>query len=180
MIAWRACCGSLSEWPRLQLGVLESDPRAPTNHEFFAQPYAFQSRDFLRRLVVGKVIQFQVLYTVTPAGSKTLEFGRVILSPTGPYLPELAVEQGWVKVRENAGSNENSEEVTAILEKLKALEAKARANGNGLWASSLEVVETAYDLADSEAFAERWKGQNLDGKREKGTMVLQVVGLICF
>ena len=130
--------------------------------------------------MVGKVIQFQVLYTVTPAGSKTLEFGRVILSPTGPYLPELAVEQGWVKVRENAGGKDNSEEATAILEKLKALEAKARANGDGLWAPSLEVVETAYDLADPEAFAERWKGQNLDGKQKKATRFVQAVGLIYF
>lgn len=114
--------------------------------------------------MVGKVVQFQVLYTVSPAGSKTLEFGQVKLSPTGPFLPELVVEKGWVKLRDNAGNIETSEEANALLEKLKALEARAKANSEGLWGSDLEVVETTYDVSNSEAFLQEWKGRPVDGQ----------------
>ncbi|KAI9822189.1 MAG: hypothetical protein M1826_000543 [Phylliscum demangeonii] len=132
------------------------------------EPFAFQSRDFLRRLTVGKVIQFQVIYTISPPNSKTIELGRVLLSPTGPSLPELAVEKGWVKLREGAGRNEDSEEASSLLEKLKPLEARARADGAGLWSSPpAEVVQTEYDLADGHAFLEQWKGQEVDGIVEK-------------
>ncbi|KAI9884064.1 MAG: sedoheptulose-7-phosphate:D-glyceraldehyde-3- phosphate transaldolase [Watsoniomyces obsoletus] len=131
------------------------------------EPYAFQSRDFLRRLVVGKVVQFQVLYTVSPAGSKTLEFGQVKLSPTGPFLPELVVEKGWVKLRDNAGSSEYSEEANNLLEKLKAVEARAKANSEGLWGSDVEVVETTYDVSKPEEFLQEWKGQSVDAIIER-------------
>ncbi len=100
---------------------------------------------------------------MTPAGSKTLEFGQVLLSPGGPSLPELAVEKGWVKIRDGAGSNDNSEEANALLERLRSLEAKARAEGVGLWEPSPPVIETTYDVADAEAFFGQWKGEVLNG-----------------
>lgn len=113
---------------------------------------------------MGKVVRFDILYSVTPQGSKTLEFGRIALSPTGPYLPDLAVEKGWVKVRENAGQNEQSEEATSLLEKLRALETKAKSRGEGLWQSSSETVKTTYDVSDPQGFLAQWKGQNINGK----------------
>lgn len=110
------------------------------------------------------MIQFQVLYTISPPNSKTIELGRVTLSPTGPFLPDLAVEKGWVKIRENAERNAESEEAAALLEKLKQLEAKARVDSVGLWSASGEVIETKYDLSDPQGFIEQWKGQEVDGE----------------
>lgn len=112
---------------------------------------------------MGKVVQFQVLYTISPPNSKTIELGRVMLSPTGPFLPDLAVEEGWVKIRDNAGRNEDSEEASALLEKLKQLESKARADSKGVWAGSGNTIETIYDLSDHQSFIEKWKGHEVDG-----------------
>lgn len=93
-----------------------------------------------------------------------MEFGRIMVSPTGPYLPEVAVEQGWLKLRENLGHNEYSEEAHALLEKLRALEAQAKSQAQGLWQPSLGIIEIDHDLPDSQAFLEQWKGHAMDGR----------------
>ncbi|KAI9788742.1 MAG: hypothetical protein M1816_006599 [Peltula sp. TS41687] len=131
------------------------------------EPHAFQSRDFLRRLTVGKVIQFQVVYTISPPNGKKVELGRIMLSPTGPILPDLAAEKGWVKIRENAERNAESEEAAALLEKLKSLEAKARLDSAGLWSSAGETIETKYDLSEPQGFIEQWKGHDVDAIAER-------------
>lgn len=131
------------------------------------EPYAFESRDFLRRLIVGKVVRFQILYTVTSPAGKTTEYGRALLSPTGPHLPELLLENGWVKLRDNAGHNEQTEEAKVQLEKLRVLEAKAKSNGAGLWKSSSDYARTQYDLQNPQAFLEQWKSQVVDAIVEK-------------
>ena len=104
-----------------------------------------------------------MLYTISPPGTKKIELGRLALSPTGPFLPDLAVEKGWVKLRDNAGRNEESEEATALLEKLKQLEPKAKADSEGVWASSGETIETKYDVSDAHALVDQWKGREVDG-----------------
>ncbi|KAI9843291.1 MAG: hypothetical protein M1837_006506 [Sclerophora amabilis] len=136
---------------------------APRLRKDGEEPYAFESRDFLRRLVVGKVIQFQVLYTISPPGSKAIELGQVSLQ-TGQSLPELAVSEGWLKIRDNAGRNEDSEEASALLEKLKAAEASARADSKGLWAARDQTINVMNELPDPKSFVEEWKGKSLDGK----------------
>ena len=112
---------------------------------------------------MGKVVRFQVLYSVTSSAGKNTEYGRVLLSPTGPHLPDLLLENGWVKLRDNAGHNEQTEEAKAQLEKLRALEAKAKSNGVGLWKSPSDYARTQYDLEDPRAFLEQWKSQVVDG-----------------
>lgn len=86
-----------------------------------------------------------------------------MLSPTGPFLPEIAVERGWVKLREKGGRDEYGEEAAALLEKLKALEAKAKAASEGLWASGGGTIENSHDLSNPQAFVEQWKGKQVDG-----------------
>ncbi|KAI9804408.1 MAG: hypothetical protein M1825_001307 [Sarcosagium campestre] len=131
------------------------------------EPFAFQSRDFLRRLVVGKVVQFQVLYTITPPNSRPIELGRVISPTTGQAFPETAVAEGWLKLRDNAGRNETTDESISLLEKLKAAEAKAKSESKGLWATSGGAIEVVQDLDDPKAFAEEWKGKPVDAIVEK-------------
>ncbi|RFU32392.1 hypothetical protein B7463_g3909, partial [Scytalidium lignicola] len=127
------------------------------------EPYAFDSRDALRKLVVGKTIQFQVLYTIP---NTKREYGIAFLSD-GRRLPEEMVQEGWLKLREDAGRKEDSEEVTQQLDKLRLLEATARSEDKGLWAPSGGRIKVQHDMGDAQAFLESWKGKTVDGLVER-------------
>ena len=118
----------------------------------------------MRRLVVGKVIQFQVLYNV-PTGVKR-DYGIVMLQG-GQKLPQEAVSEGWVKLRDDAAKKDESEESKALLEKLELEEARAKADSKGLWAESGGKVENSFEIPDPKAFVEEWKGKSLDAIVER-------------
>ncbi|KLJ06212.1 hypothetical protein EMPG_10361 [Blastomyces silverae] len=127
------------------------------------EPFAFQSREFLRELLVGKVIKFQVLYTI-PTTKR--EYGIVKL-PNAQELPELCVAEGWVKVREDAGKREESEDTVALLDKLRDLENRARTESKGVWASTGGDLEAAYEVPDPKALIESEKGNQIDAVVER-------------
>lgn len=126
------------------------------------EPFAFASRDYLRKLLVGKEIRFRVLYQI-PTTKR--DYG-LIYTPDGKMFPELLVQDGWVKMREDAGKREESEEVTQLIEKLQAAEAHAKADSKGLWADDQSVgrVECAFEVPDAKSFVEQEKGKNIEGK----------------
>ncbi|KIV91408.1 hypothetical protein PV10_05951 [Exophiala mesophila] len=126
------------------------------------EPFAFQSREFIRELVLGKVIQFQVLYAVP---STKREYGRVKL-PNGPELPDLVVKQGWAKVREDAGKKEDDESALAYLDSLRSLESEAKSNNLGLWAKGGQI-ENSSEVADPSALVERYKGKKVEAIVER-------------
>ncbi|KAF2104142.1 nuclease domain-containing protein 1 [Rhizodiscina lignyota] len=133
------------------------------------EPYAFASRDFLRRLLVGKVIHFRTLYKIPTTGR---EYGILLVGGApgqpGANLPDLAVEEGWVKLRDDAGRKEEAEETMQLLEKLRALEARARVDGKGVWAEGKDGrVDCGYDVSDVKAFVDEWKGKNIEAIVEK-------------
>ncbi|KAI9812291.1 MAG: hypothetical protein M1827_004740 [Pycnora praestabilis] len=128
------------------------------------EPFAFESRDFLRRQVVGKVVQFQVLYNI-PTGAKR-DYGVVTIQG-GRSLPEYAVEEGWLKLRDDAGRKDDGEEAVAQLEKLQLLEAKARSENRGLWEPNRGKIDSRHELADPKAFVEENKGKSIDSIVEK-------------
>ena len=107
------------------------------------------------------MIQFNVVYNI-PTGAKR-DYGIVTIQG-GQTLPELAVAEGWLKLRDDASRKDDSEEAGAQLEKLKLLEAKARADSKGLWATDNSRIENSYELSDPKAFLDVYKGQALDGK----------------
>ncbi|OCK79453.1 hypothetical protein K432DRAFT_299815 [Lepidopterella palustris CBS 459.81] len=128
------------------------------------EPFAFESRDFLRRLLVGKVVHFKVLYKI-PTGLNR-EYGIITL-PNKTQIPELAVAEGYVKLRDDAGRKDDSEEAAIILEKLQMVEARAKADSKGLWAETGGKIENSYELPDPKAFVEEWKGKPIDAIVEK-------------
>ncbi|KAI9753075.1 MAG: hypothetical protein M4579_005347 [Chaenotheca gracillima] len=140
-----------------------SAPRLRKDNE---EPYAFESRDFLRRLVVGKVVQFQVLYTISPPGSKAIELGKVSLQ-SGQSLPELAVSEGWLRIRDNAGRSDDSEEASSLLESLRTAEATAKAESKGLWGGTGDNISITNEIPDPKSFTEEWKGKSIDSIIEK-------------
>ncbi|KAL8827940.1 MAG: hypothetical protein Q9191_002886 [Dirinaria sp. TL-2023a] len=128
------------------------------------EPYAFQSRDFVRRMTVGKVVQFKVLYSI-PTGVKR-DYGTVILQG-GQSLPEAAVSEGWAKLRDDAGRKDESEESKMLIEKLELQEAKAKHDSKGLWATGDGRIENKYEITDPKSFAEKWQSRPLDAIVER-------------
>jgi staphylococcal nuclease domain-containing protein 1 len=92
------------------------------------------------------------------------EYGIVWL-PNGPQIPESAVAEGWLKLRDDAGKrDEETPEVTALVEKMQLAEAHAKADSKGIWAGPGNgVIKCAYELADPKGFTEKNKGKTLDG-----------------
>ncbi|KAI0019736.1 tudor domain-containing protein [Xylariomycetidae sp. FL0641] len=125
------------------------------------EPFAFQSRDYLRSLVVGKPIQCTVLYTIPNSGR---EYGVAQLRD-GTQLPDELVKAGWIKVREDAGRKEESEEVLQRLETLRSLESQAKSEGKGLWAGVDGVIEVQNNI--SAINFDDWKGKTVDGIVER-------------
>lgn len=126
------------------------------------QPFAFQSRDFLRRTVVGKKVQFRVLYSVA---SMNREYGIVTLQD-GRNLVELVVSEGVVKVRDDAGRREEQPEHETLIEKLRIMEDQAQTAGKGVWnADDDGKIEARYESpSDPDSFLEEHKGKKIDGE----------------
>lgn len=106
-------------------------PRLQANEK-----YAFESRELLRTLLVGKKIKFWVNYKANTGR----EFGD-ISTPLFPSLIEYVLEKGAAKLRDNAGSFDDEEDEE--LAKFKAAEEKAKALNLGVWdpqARSLNLV----------------------------------------
>ena len=96
------------------------------------EQWAFDSREALRKLIVGKNVQFSVLYQIP---NTKREYGVVYLND-GRQLPEEMVKDGWVKLREDAGRKDDSPEALALLDKLLILETSARNDSKGTWVST--------------------------------------------
>jgi staphylococcal nuclease domain-containing protein 1 len=127
------------------------------------EQWAFESRDALRKLVVGVNIQFTVLYTIP---NTKREYGLVYLND-GRRLPEEMLKQGWLKLREDAGRKEESLEAQQHIEQLRILEAQAKADDLGLWQPSGGRIDVQHDMGDSKAFLDEWKGKEVRGLVER-------------
>lgn len=113
------------------------------------------------------MIQFQIIYTI-PTGAKR-EYGIIKLPGFSAQLPDISVQEGWARVREEAGKRaDESEETLALLERLRALESLAQNEGKGVWAGSDNgQIETSYELSDGQALVEKYRSQQVEGIIEK-------------
>lgn len=127
------------------------------------EQWAYESRDAIRQLVVGKIIQFNVLYTI-PTTKR--EYGVVYLQD-GTRLPEAMLELGWLKLRDDAGRKEDSEEVQNHIEYLRSLELKARSENLGIFQSEGKNISVKYDLGNPDSFLDTWKGKSIEGLVER-------------
>lgn len=95
-------------------------------------PFAWESREYLRKLCIGKDVVFRTEYTI-PNFSR--EFCSVFVGTTN--VGNEVVTHGWAKVKEAKG------EVTPEHTELLRLEEQARQQGVGLWDRSPGSVEAA-------------------------------------
>lgn len=105
-------------------------------------------------------MRFHILYTIATPTSR--DYGVVTLQ-SGQQLLDLSVSQGWVKMRDDAGKKQDSASGQELLERLQALEATAKAEDRGLWATNATYIETKNELADPKTFVEQHKDTQLDG-----------------
>ncbi|KAJ5378816.1 RNA-induced silencing complex nuclease component Tudor-SN [Penicillium cosmopolitanum] len=131
------------------------------------EPFGYQSRDFLREILVGKVVRFDVVYTI-PTGAKR-EYGVITLPGSNAKLPDISVQEGWSRVREEAGKRGDESEATqGLLDRLRGLESLAQDEKKGIWSGSAEgLIETSYELSHGQALVDEHKGEQLEGIIEK-------------
>ncbi|KAK4502957.1 hypothetical protein PRZ48_006384 [Zasmidium cellare] len=140
------------------------------------EPCSFESRDFIRKLTVGKVIRFSVLYSIPQkVGGSSREYG-VVLLPDGKQLPDLIVQEGWAKLRDDAERKAETPAAAELLERLAALEAHAKADEKGMWKPKALFVQNIREIPDPKAFAEEQKGRSIETVVER---VLSGDRLIC-
>lgn len=93
------------------------------------------------------------------------EYGSLSLQD-GTELPEASLKEGWLRVREDAGKKEESEQVLEKLEKMRSLEAQAKSEDKGLHAGTGGSIEVQNDIGGPE-FLKEWKGKTVDGVVER-------------
>ncbi|GAV82791.1 SNase domain-containing protein/TUDOR domain-containing protein [Cephalotus follicularis] len=96
------------------------------------EPFAWNSREYLRKLCIGKEVSFKVDYAVPAIGR---EFGSVFLGDKNVAM--LVVAEGWAKVREQG---QQKGEVSPFLPELIRLEEQAKQQKIGRWSEVPAVV----------------------------------------
>ncbi|XAR50415.1 Micrococcal nuclease [Bertholletia excelsa] len=89
------------------------------------EAFAWESREYLRKLCIGKDVTFRVDYTVPSIGR---EFGSVFLGDKNVAL--MVVAEGWARVREQG---QQKGEASPFLAELLRLEDNAKQQGLGRW-----------------------------------------------
>ncbi|KAF3629235.1 hypothetical protein FXO38_06792 [Capsicum annuum] len=98
------------------------------------EPFAWQSRDFLRKLCIGKEVTFKVEYTVPSIGR---EYGTVFLGDKNVSM--LVVSAGWAKVREQG----QQKDANPYLKPLQDAEEQAKQQGLGRWSRAPGASEAS-------------------------------------
>ncbi|KAF7729367.1 hypothetical protein EC973_004624 [Apophysomyces ossiformis] len=125
------------------------------------EAFAFLSREYLRKLLVGKEVAFVPEYTVTTVNPPR-EYGFILLA-NNEDVAELGVRNGWLKVRESKARG-NEEEHEATLETLRQLEDEARQAKRGMWSDKEDgqrKISYSFD-GDARTFLNQYKGKPLD------------------
>lgn len=110
----------------LSLAYLQS-PRLQSNEK-----YAFEARELLRTLLVGKQVKFWVLYK----NSSNRDFGD-ISTPIFPSLIKYVLSKGAAKIKDNANSFDDEED----LENFKKIQKEAEIEKIGIWNPSYKKLE---------------------------------------
>uniref|UniRef100_R7W597 Nuclease domain-containing protein 1 n=1 Tax=Aegilops tauschii TaxID=37682 RepID=R7W597_AEGTA len=95
------------------------------------EPFAWESREYLRKLCVGKEVTFRVDYTAPNIGR---EFGTVYLGDKN--VAYLVVAAGWARVKEQGPKG--GEPLPNVSELLR-LEEVAKQQGLGRWSKKVNI-----------------------------------------
>ncbi|KAJ7346725.1 hypothetical protein DFH08DRAFT_914727 [Mycena albidolilacea] len=119
------------------------------------EPWAYESREFLRAFAVGKEISFVSTHSL-PNDEVTRDFGTAEIG--GHDLTTELLRNGWAKLKDI--KRDPTEEDLRNRE----FENEAKAAGKGIWNPHGPQARTVHHTmpADSQAFVSEWKGKSLD------------------
>ncbi|KAG1815960.1 uncharacterized protein BJ212DRAFT_1447023 [Suillus subaureus] len=125
------------------------------------EPWAFESRDFLRALAVGKEIAFTSTHSFPSNDDVTRDSGTAEIG--GVDVASEMLKNGWAKVKES--KRDPSEDDI----RKRDIEAEAKAAGKGLWNSHGPQARVVHQTmpTDSQAFVSEWKGKSIDALVEQ-------------
>ena len=129
--------------------------RSPEGHE---EPFGWESREFLRKMLIGQMVKFKVLYKVDAISRSfaTLELNNKNI------IHEM-VSNGMVTVRSEKDDHGKKD----LYEELIELQTAARDNHKGLWSHRHSTRTVTWTLPDPEAFFKANKGFPLAGVIEQ-------------
>ncbi|KAG8953517.1 hypothetical protein FRC04_002359 [Tulasnella sp. 424] len=120
------------------------------------EPFAFESREYLRALTVGKEITFESTYSVPANDGVPRDVGIVTLN--GQDLTIELLKNGWAKLKEN------KREATDEDIQRRAIEADAKTNSRGIWNAAGIVHRSVYHTmpTNTQEFMTQWKGKPIN------------------
>lgn len=135
----------------------------PINSPFPSrQPLAWESREYLRRKLVGKAVTFYIEYAV-PSGR---EYGTVFLdegTAQAENVSKSILREGLAKIREGARAE------TDDFQELVAAQQAAQTAKKGLWADDVasKVRNITWNVENPRALVDSLKGQAVDAVVEQ-------------
>lgn len=102
----------------------------------YVRSESYEAKEYLRLLIIGKEIKFQVLFKLPTTGK---EFGD-ILAPIFSSLIEHLLLKGLVKLKDNIHIDSDAE--ADFVDTLKAAEAQARLKLLGVWSPKFSEPES--------------------------------------
>ncbi|CAA7259116.1 unnamed protein product [Cyclocybe aegerita] len=125
------------------------------------EPWAFEAREFLRQLTVGKEITFSSIHSLPANDDVARDLGNGEIG--GLDLASELLRNGWAKLKES------KREPTEEDNKRKELENEAKAAGKGIWNPHGPQARVVHHTmpTDSQAFVTEWKGKPLDALVEQ-------------
>jgi staphylococcal nuclease domain-containing protein 1 len=113
--------------PEIQLSLSSLQaPRFARHPDATDEAFAFGSREFLRKLLIGQPVRFRVDYTKTTQGGTARSFGTVLAQdPVGDVGLRVA-EAGWAKVLRSRDGKDESPDVEKLVEASAGAEAANR------------------------------------------------------
>ncbi|KAJ0393787.1 hypothetical protein P43SY_008224 [Pythium insidiosum] len=148
----------------LTLASLQA-PRLARGPDGVNEPYAWASREFLRKLCIGKQVRFKVEYRV---GAINRDFGSVWLPANARGVEENAcvvvAREGWAKVKPLEQSRDGA---SPDLEKMLAVEQVAIAQKKGMYKDEEENAHVTV----------KWSGADTDSLllENKGKLVPAII-----
>ncbi|KAJ2913134.1 hypothetical protein MD484_g7282, partial [Candolleomyces efflorescens] len=116
------------------------------------EPWAFEAREFLRALAVGKEVSFTTIHSLPSNDDVPRDLGSAEIG--GADLSSELLRNGWAKLKEI--KREPSEEDL----KKRELENEAKAAGRGIWNPHGQTARAVHHTMplDSQGFVSEWKG----------------------
>ncbi|KAG6842174.1 hypothetical protein C0991_001667 [Blastosporella zonata] len=144
------------EQQHLKRLVLDYEQREEAEELKALEPWAFESREFLRTHTVGKEITFTSSHSLPSNDDVPRDLGNAEVG--GVDLASELLKNGWAKLKEI------KREPTDEDLKRRELENEARTGGKGLWNPHGPQARAVHHTMpeDSQTFVAEWKGKPLD------------------